>query len=334
MHFFTDGEASLRYECFGWWLSDLVDIPKVQRIPKSDVSISGTCGQQSQLDSEGSLTPSHQLNKTDVNQITFDFKDNTTINKNNVTVGNISYQTEDNAPVSPLTVDRSTASTRSSEITVKDENTLKNSACSKQQLVALTNLHSPNHRRLEELLHQGSQNRATLTKLRRPLEISKASNTSTKCLSGLKTRLQSDCTSQVDHDGTGLSPVAKLALSIEHDPDRELDDSRCALLQAFRELDSRVRALQMGARQLQVDVNRLKQDFQLQDSVVTQVTAQTRHLTQHIQDIEDIQDIRYLDDLIFLLQGQLDRITLRQWPFIVAHALPHAESSRELNLVV
>lgn len=49
---------------------------------------------------------------------------------------------------------------------------------------------------------------------------------------------------------------------------------------------------------------------------------------------EDVQDTRYLDDLIFLLQGQLDRINLRQWPFLVAHVLGHADSNRELNLVV
>jgi hypothetical protein len=49
---------------------------------------------------------------------------------------------------------------------------------------------------------------------------------------------------------------------------------------------------------------------------------------------EGVQDTRYLDDLIFLLQGQLDRITLRQWPFLAAHILGHADGNREFNLVV
>jgi hypothetical protein len=49
---------------------------------------------------------------------------------------------------------------------------------------------------------------------------------------------------------------------------------------------------------------------------------------------EDLQDIQYLDDIIFLLQGQLDRISLRKWPFLLAHILPHKDSTQELNLVV
>jgi hypothetical protein len=49
---------------------------------------------------------------------------------------------------------------------------------------------------------------------------------------------------------------------------------------------------------------------------------------------EDLQDIRYLDDLIFLLQGQLDRISLRKWPFLLGHIFPHKDSTQELNLVV
>jgi hypothetical protein len=265
MHFFTHDEASLRYECFGWWLSDLVDILEVKRIPKPDTSISGECRQQSQLDSEGSVTSSDQLNKTDVNQRTFDFKDNTTLDKNNVREGNTSYQIEYNARVSPVTVNRSTTGN------LKDMNAFENSACSKQQLITLINLHSPNHRRLEELLDQRSQNKTTLTKLRRQLKISKASNTSIKCLPDLKTRLQTDWTSQVNDDHTGLSPFVKLALSIEHDSDQELDESRCALLRGFRELDSRVRALQEGARQLQADINRLQQDFQVCDTHNIQV---------------------------------------------------------------
>jgi hypothetical protein len=63
------------------------------------------------------------------------------------------------------------------------------------------------------------------------------------------------------------------------------------------------------------------------DSSVTLMIQQTRQL-------EDLQGVRYLDDLIFLLQGQLDRISLRKWPFLLAHILPHKDSTQELNLVV
>jgi hypothetical protein len=263
MHFFTEDKTPLSYECFGWWLSDPVDVLKVERIPKADVSIGDTCGQELRLDSEEFVSTGSQQNKTDVCQITFDLTDNTTINKHTVNEGNTSHQTEHNVPPSQITADTARTRTRGSKITVTDKNTFENAAFSKHQLVALINLPSPNHRRLQELLDQGSPNKAILTKFEGPRKITTASNTGIKCVSDLKTRLRNYWTSLAEDDDTGLSPVTKLALSIEHDPDRKLEESRCALMQAFRELDSRVRGLQEGARQLQADVNRLQEDFEV-----------------------------------------------------------------------
>lgn len=323
MHFFTDDKAPLSYECFGWWLSDSVDILKVERIPNTD-----KCGQALRLDSEGSVSSGSQQNKTDVGQITFELTDNTAINKHTVNEGNISHQTEHNVPPSQITADTARTRTRGSKITVTDENTFEDAACSEHRLVALINLPSPNHRRLQELLDQGSPNKATLTKFERPHNVPTASNATIKRVSDLRTRLRNYWTSLVEDDDTGLPRVMKLALSIEHDPDRKLEESRCALMQAFRELDSRVRGLQKGARQLQADVNRLQEDFEFQERDVRHVTTRTRQLT------EDVQDTRYLDDLIFLLQGHLDRISLRKWPFVAANILRYADCNRELNLVV
>ena len=68
--------------------------------------------------------------------------------------------------------------------------------------------------------------------------------------------------------------------------------------------------------------------LQLQERVVTQLTAERRQLE------EEVQDTRHLDDLIFLLHGQLDRITLRKWPFAVANVLRYADCNQELNLIV
>jgi hypothetical protein len=68
--------------------------------------------------------------------------------------------------------------------------------------------------------------------------------------------------------------------------------------------------------------------FQSKELAVTQLTEEARQLR------DDLEDIRYLDDLIFLLQGQLDRITLRKWPFLIAHTLPDKDSTQELNLLV
>jgi hypothetical protein len=262
MHPSTDDKAPQRYECFGWWLSDLDDTIKAKRIRKNDVSTGITCGQESQLDSEGSV-PSGQQQKNTDGQITFGLTENTTINKNIVKEGNISYQIEYNAPMTPLTADTDRTQKRISKITVRDDEEFENAACSKQKLVALINLPSPNHKRVKKLLDQECHTKATLTNFGRPLEVSTASNTSIKCASDLNTRLQNYWTSQVEYHEAGLPPFVKLALSIEHDPDRKLEESRCALLQAFRELDSRVRGLQKGATELQADVNRLQQDFQV-----------------------------------------------------------------------
>lgn len=68
--------------------------------------------------------------------------------------------------------------------------------------------------------------------------------------------------------------------------------------------------------------------LQSMESAATLMIQEARQLA------EDLRDIRYLDDLIFLLQGQLDRISLRKWPFLLAHILPHKDSTQELNLVV
>lgn len=262
MQFFTDDKAPLSYESFGWWLSDMIDTLKVERIPKTGVSIGVTCGQELRLDGEGSLPSGRRQNKTDVGQITSELTDNTTINKHTVNEGNISHQTEHNAPLSTFTADTARTRRWSSKITVKDDNTFENAARSKQQSVALINLPSPNHNRLQKLLDQGSPNKATLTKFEGSDKISTASNTGIKSVSVLRKRLQNYWTSTVEDD-TGLPPVVKLALSIEHDPDRKLEESRCALMQAFRELDSRVRSLQEGARHLQADVDRLQKDFEV-----------------------------------------------------------------------
>jgi hypothetical protein len=66
--------------------------------------------------------------------------------------------------------------------------------------------------------------------------------------------------------------------------------------------------------------------LQSMDSAVNLMIQETRHL-------EDLEGVRHLDDLIFLLQGRLDRISLRKWPFLLAHVLPQ-DSAQELNLVV
>lgn len=46
--------------------------------------------------------------------------------------------------------------------------------------------------------------------------------------------------------------------------------------------------------------------------------------------LEDVHDLRYFDDLIKLLGGDLDKISRRNWPFILGHSNPH----EEMNLII
>jgi len=46
--------------------------------------------------------------------------------------------------------------------------------------------------------------------------------------------------------------------------------------------------------------------------------------------LEDIHDLRYFDDLVKLLEGELERISRRNWPFVLGHNKPH----EEMNLII
>lgn len=46
----------------------------------------------------------------------------------------------------------------------------------------------------------------------------------------------------------------------------------------------------------------------------------------------DINELKYLDDLLNLLRGEIERISRRNWPFIIGHTDKH--ENEEINLVV
>lgn len=46
--------------------------------------------------------------------------------------------------------------------------------------------------------------------------------------------------------------------------------------------------------------------------------------------LEDVHDLRYFDDLVKLLDGELERISRRNWPFILGHSNPR----EEMNLII
>uniref|UniRef100_A0A1B6D350 Uncharacterized protein n=1 Tax=Clastoptera arizonana TaxID=38151 RepID=A0A1B6D350_9HEMI len=67
----------------------------------------------------------------------------------------------------------------------------------------------------------------------------------------------------------------------------------------------------------------LKQDLEELESHTDILLLETKQLR------EELQDLCYLDDLIHLMNGQLDRITIKQWPFSIAH-----DNKSELNLII
>jgi hypothetical protein len=46
--------------------------------------------------------------------------------------------------------------------------------------------------------------------------------------------------------------------------------------------------------------------------------------------LEELRELRYFDDLLELLEGELEHISKRNWPFILGHSDPQ----KEMNLII
>ncbi|PNF24051.1 hypothetical protein B7P43_G08369 [Cryptotermes secundus] len=323
------GEIQItNYEYFGWRLPDLLpNAVKPPRIPEPNVPTSGLCRQGPQMTSDESSASGSRLHKTELNQRIFDFEHSITNNKYDRRDEIIPNQIEPMDPAPPLRMTiPGLRNLRSKSIMSKK--TVEDSSSSRQELAALINPHSPHRRQLEIILNLDSE-----PQFRSPAKVTTgrqfkktaAPSRSMKYLPGFGTKLQDDSGSKVDK---GLSTFVESELLIEHDTDRELEGPRGGFLRTVTELDSKLRVLQAEAGRLHTDISILQRDFQSMESAASLMIQEARQLG------EDLRDIRYLDDLIFLLQGQLDRISLRKWPFLLAHTLPHKDSTQELNLVV
>jgi hypothetical protein len=273
MNFYIDEIASIReiriakYECFGWRLPDLLpNAVKPPRIPEPNVSTTGMCRHGSQETSEESSASSSQLHETDVNQRILHPEYNITINKNDRGGGIVPNQTKIIDPASPLTVRRSSIRNLRSK-SIVNKKTFEDSSFSRQQLATLINPDSPHRRQLEIILNLDSESKsqtpAKVTTSGRQSKKSASSSRSIKHLSDFRTRSQDDSTTQVDINHKGLSTFVESALSIEHDPDRELEEPRGRFLQTATELGSKHRVLQADARRLHTDINTLHRDFQV-----------------------------------------------------------------------
>ncbi|XP_025159627.1 uncharacterized protein LOC105190884 isoform X1 [Harpegnathos saltator] len=126
-----------------------------------------------------------------------------------------------------------------------------------------------------------------------------------------------DCKSSHDQ-------LTRLALAIETDAEEEvpaiLDDPNNWL----RQLRDKIERLQHGHKEIRGDIRGLHGDFQRDERKLSDVSGDTTRLR------GEIRELRYLDDLLTLIQGELARISRRNWPFVLGNSEPR----EEVNLIV
>lgn len=125
------------------------------------------------------------------------------------------------------------------------------------------------------------------------------------------------CRSTSSHDR-----LTRLALAIETDTQQvPLGPNSCSSVQ---QLHRKVKQLQIGNKDIHKDVYNLRKGFQWEEEKMSEISSSARQFR------EDLQETRYLDDLLQLLQGELETISRRNWPFL----LGHGEQPEEINLIV
>ncbi|XP_049815354.1 uncharacterized protein LOC126262636 [Schistocerca nitens] len=79
-------------------------------------------------------------------------------------------------------------------------------------------------------------------------------------------------------------------------------------------------------RRLRADIRRLHCDLKTEEQRVAGLLEEARRVR------EELLDARFLDDLVLLLDGRLDCMPLRHWPFAVANAARSVAA--DANLVI
>ncbi|KAL6255168.1 hypothetical protein P5V15_013501 [Pogonomyrmex californicus] len=125
------------------------------------------------------------------------------------------------------------------------------------------------------------------------------------------------CDSTSSHD-----QLTRLALAIETDVEAPAvpDDSN----NWIRHLRDRIARLQLANKEIHGDIRGLRINFQCDEKKAINLSSDTTRL------LEDVHDLRYFDDLLKLLEGELERISRRNWPFILGHTRSH----EEMNLII
>lgn len=99
------------------------------------------------------------------------------------------------------------------------------------------------------------------------------------------------------------------------------DDDR----ENLSEIQSKVRRLQDVNEDMQKEIVTLKEDFQNDEWRVNIL------LEEAINYRRELQELQYLDNLVNLLRGELERISPKTWPFIRNHTDPYSD---EINLII
>lgn len=116
--------------------------------------------------------------------------------------------------------------------------------------------------------------------------------------------------------------LTRLALAIETDVEAPTvpDDPN----NWIHHLRDRIERLQLANKEIHGDIRGLRTNFQCDEKKAINLSSDTMRL------LEDIHDLRYFDDLVKLLEGELERISRRNWPFVLGNSRPH----EEMNLII
>lgn len=124
-------------------------------------------------------------------------------------------------------------------------------------------------------------------------------------------------------DGTSSHDrLTRLALAIETDaevPSTVFDSNNW-----IHHLRDKIERLQLGNKEIHRDIYGLRTNFQCDEKKAVDLWSDTTKL------IEDIHELRYFDDLLKLLEGELEKISSRNWPFVLGHCEPR----EEMNLII
>lgn len=117
--------------------------------------------------------------------------------------------------------------------------------------------------------------------------------------------------------------LTRLALAIETDASVPTGpDDPENLVQHLRR---KVERLQDSSKDIYRDICNLRKSFQCDEKRMADLSSDAIKLR------EDVHEMRYLDDLLNLLRGELERISKRNWPFVLGHTESETE---EMNLIV